>query len=128
MPYVLDTTILIELEKKKSNIISKLKTLPPDELQITYFTLCEYYYGIIKKSPRNRLKALKSLFKYNTLYPLYKSALIFCELKNKLIRSGKEIPDFDLLIASVVMENNSILITMDKHFSRIKGLKTIVIK
>ena len=65
MPYVLDTTILIELEKKKSNIISKLKTLPPDELQITYFTLCEYYYGIIKKSPRNRLKALKSLFKYN---------------------------------------------------------------
>jgi len=43
-------------------------------------------------------------------------------------KKGREFPLFDLLIATVALDHNGILITIDKRFEEIPGLKVIVLK
>ena len=40
-------------------------------------------------------------------------------MKNKLLDKGKPIPENDIWIAAVAMQNNLILVTRDAHFSEI---------
>ena len=44
-------------------------------------------------------------------------------MKNKLLDKGKPIPENDIWIASVAMQNNLILVTRDGHFAEIEDLK-----
>ena len=44
-------------------------------------------------------------------------------IKYELRRNGTPIPDNDLWIAAQVIESSSELVTYDKHFLSIKGLK-----
>ena len=51
------------------------------------------------------------------------SAEIYSELKFKLRKLGTPIPDNDIWIAAQAIETDSILITYDEHFLKVKGLK-----
>ena len=44
-------------------------------------------------------------------------------VKNKLLDKGKPIPENDIWIAAVAMQNNLIFVTRDGHFSEIEDLK-----
>lgn len=48
---------------------------------------------------------------------------VFAQVKNILRRSGNPIPINDLWIASQAIENGAVIITYDKHFNRIPGLR-----
>ena len=131
MDYVLDTSILIELDNDNQNVINsitkKINDLDFTEFYITFFNLCEYYYGHIKKNKKNKEKIKSNLSKYKLLNTSCDSALTFCDLKNVLKRKGADIPVFDLLISSIVMTNNMTLITRDKHFTKVPGLKVMIV-
>lgn len=47
------------------------------------------------------------------------------ELSSKLRKSGKTIPFSDILIASIAIDKNLAILTIDKHFEEIKGLNII---
>lgn len=51
------------------------------------------------------------------------TASIYSEVKHYLGKKGKPIPTNDLWIASHVIETGSVLITYDKHFLKIPGLR-----
>ena len=129
MNYVLDTGVLIELERKNKQIITYLEKLnsADSNLFITIPTLREYYYGIVNKSEKNKNKALDWLEEYGLLNLTPHSAVLFCELRNCLKNAGIEIPISDIMIASIAIENNMALVTNDFHFKRIPGLKTAVV-
>jgi len=44
-------------------------------------------------------------------------------VKNKLLDKGKPVPENDIWIAAVAMQNDLILVTRDGHFDEITGLK-----
>jgi tRNA(fMet)-specific endonuclease VapC len=44
-------------------------------------------------------------------------------VKNKLLDKGKPIPENDIWIAAVAMQNDLILVTRDGHFNEIEELK-----
>ncbi|MFI5144196.1 MAG: type II toxin-antitoxin system VapC family toxin [Ignavibacteria bacterium] len=48
---------------------------------------------------------------------------IYAELKNDLKRKGTPIPTNDIWIAACAVENGAKLITYDKHFLNIQGLR-----
>lgn len=52
-------------------------------------------------------------------------ALRYAELKWKLRKSGKPIPDNDLWIAALCIESGLPLITRDEHFTHLPDLRTI---
>lgn len=51
------------------------------------------------------------------------TASIYSEIKYYLDKKGKPIPTNDLWIASQAVETGSVLITYDKHFLKIPGLR-----
>lgn len=131
MNVIIDTSILIEIENNNKKVIEQieeLKDTPTSEICITLFNFCEFYFGIINKSVNNKEKALKKLDEYVLLNTTRKTGVIFCEILNKLKKSGKSIPQFDLMILSIAIENNMTLITADNHFKKIDGLKTVVLE
>jgi len=132
MVYVLDTSILIEIEnnnkKVLSDIVEKVGDINSLDLYITYFGFCEYFYGHTKKNKKNKRAIMERLKRYRLLNTSKESAIIFCITQNDLKESGKEIPVFDLLSSSIAIANNMFMITTDEHFKRIPGLKTIIIK
>ena len=48
---------------------------------------------------------------------------IFGQVKNKLKKSGTPLPINDIWIASQAIESGSVLITLDKHFTKISGIR-----
>lgn len=128
MNYLLDTSALIEIEKKNSSVIKTLRTIEKGARTfITHLTICEYYQGFVKKSTRYKNQALRELKKYCIVGLSAHSCVVFCELKNSLQEAGVHLPEFDLMIASIALEHDMTIITSDKHFQYITGLKTLAL-
>ena len=53
----------------------------------------------------------------------YQTAEIYGEIKNELKKKGTPIPANDIWIAASAIENGAKLITYDKHFLNIQGLR-----
>ena len=51
------------------------------------------------------------------------TAIIYGELKNNLAKRGTPIPTNDIWIAAQAVETGSVLISFDKHFLKIPGLR-----
>ncbi|MBI4036224.1 type II toxin-antitoxin system VapC family toxin [Candidatus Daviesbacteria bacterium] len=125
MKYLLDTDILVDHLRKK-------KFLDKDILEkgaaISIITLGELLYGVYKSdNPTKSYELLKYTLNILNLGMLNLNDEIMIEfgkIKAELEKDGKRLEDFDLLIASVALENNLTLLTRNmNHFKRIQGLK-----
>lgn len=129
MNYILDTNILIEIENNNQEVINKineLKKTPFAELCITLFSFCEFYYGAMEKSQSNKERVKQRLQQYTILNTSVETGVLFCELFYALEKKGKPIQQFDVFIAAIAIEHESVLITGDNDFSYIPGLKSII--
>ncbi len=95
---VLDTSVVIDLIKRKEDIIEN----------VTGVTFIEYP-AIVKYKK----------FSGNILFPTFDEYILAHNLQNLLLRAGKPKTFADLLIASICINNDEELITKDKDFSEI---------
>ena len=126
---VLDTSILIEIERKNTHILSKLEELRKqnaDSVAITAPTYSEYLRGFIKKKPTQKENAIRDLAHYLLLNTTRSSCIRCAELSGELEKAGTTITDMDIVIASIVLEQNGTIITQDKHFKYIPNFKVIL--
>tara|TARA_Y100000310_G_scaffold242934_1_gene247226 strand:- start:23107 stop:23502 length:396 start_codon:yes stop_codon:yes gene_type:complete len=131
MKYLIDTSILIEIEKNNKDVIKQLSDIPfllENNLNISLFSYCEFYFGLIKKNKKNKHSYLQRLNKYNVYDPNLSTAALFSELLFSLRERGKLIQHFDIFIAATAIENNFTVITKDKLFLNIREVRTILIK
>ena len=129
LSFVIDTSVLIEIEKGNKEAIASLASLGLEgEACITSPTFSEFYFGLLKL-PTDKLDVEKHrLDKYNLLNTTAKSSIVFAELKNQIRKKGTIIPTFDLFIASIAVSNDLPFITFDGHFNNIPNLKLIKLK
>jgi len=130
MDFLLDTSVLIEVENNNKKVIDEITNLIADydsNFFISFFTFCEFYSGSINKSDKNKEKTVQMLDDYGLLNTSKKIALLSCEIKNKLKKSGRTIPEFDIFIGAMAIENRLPIITLDRHFKLISDLNAIVI-
>ena len=130
MNLIFDTSVLIEIERANKSLINKLKEYVaryPAPAKITFINYFEYYHGIRDKNIKNKEKAKEFIGKFEILKLNKKTAEILSDLKKQHDYEGNSLPLADLMIASQVIENNCILITMDKDFKRIKALNKIIL-
>ncbi|MBU1876699.1 MAG: type II toxin-antitoxin system VapC family toxin [Nanoarchaeota archaeon] len=130
MGYLVDTSILIEIENNNHRIIEEIEKLrhsAETNLFISIFNFCEIYYGAINKNEKNKSKTVERLNEYDLLNTTQKTGKIFCELLCELKKAGKLIPYFDLFIAAIAVENNLTLITEDNHFRNISRLHQVIL-
>lgn len=130
MTLAFDTSILIELERKNPIVIKKIREisltypLPPFVPFVSYY---EFIRGLKIRNPKDYDKKLAFLNKFNTLKTSRKTAEILADLRIKYDSIGITLPLADFLIASQTIENDLILVTMDKDFEKIESLKKIII-
>ncbi len=130
MTLVLDTSIVIELERGNQETIKEIKKVlkeyasPPSITFITYF---EFLQGIIKRSPKNKEEAIVFLQRFAYINVTKKTAEILAELKIKYENKGITLPLADFLIIAQVREGNHLLITKDTHFKGIEEINKIIL-
>ena len=122
---ILDTNILIELEDGNQKVISKLRELAkrqPSKPFIASPTYSEFLYGYQCESSKVKEAAQIIINDYGLLNTTRNSSKILAETKYKLDKKGKMIPIFDMVIASIAIDNDGTLVTADKHFKNVEGL------
>lgn len=119
---VLDTNFLVYLLNNKSAAdAADFYTNP----KTTSISLYELYYGAWNSlKPKENILKVNSLLKSVELLTFDKPAAEKAgEIQAVLMNSGEPIDIQDVLIAGIVMSRNEELVTNDKHFRRIPGLK-----
>jgi len=125
MNLILDTSILIDIQRKNKESIKKLDELIkiyPAPAKITFITYFEFIHGLRNKSQKNREKLEEFIEKFSIIQTSKETAKILSALKEKY-----ELPLADLLIASQTMQDKGIILTKDKDFERISEMNKIII-
>ncbi|MBI3600346.1 MAG: PIN domain-containing protein [Nitrospinae bacterium] len=126
MIYILDTDICIYWLKGIDNIKDKIEQIGLKNIHTTIITTAELYHGAFHSiKVKENLKSVENFIKIIKPLPITKnSAKGFGRIKSELKRQGKIIDNFDILIASIVLDNEGILVTNNiGHFNRIKKLR-----
>jgi tRNA(fMet)-specific endonuclease VapC len=121
--FILDTNIVIAIFSGETSIKEHL--LKADEVFISSTVLGELFFGAFKsKLSKTNLKRISDFADSISILICDKdTAYQYGIVKNKLLEKGKPIPENDIWIAAVAMQNNLILVTRDNHFSEIDDLK-----
>lgn len=130
MTLVLDTSIIIDVERKHQPTIARLQSLVgvyPVPARITFVTEFEFILGTKEKNITNREKALSFLQHFAVIHTTRETSSLLAELKYKYDRKGISLSLADLLIACLVIENNLILVTKDPDFKNLEELRKIII-
>lgn len=123
---ILDTSALIALQKKEKKVIEEIEK-QRREFYITFVNLFEFLLGLKIRKPKREKEAEEFIRKFPVLTAGEKTAEILAELKYSYDKQGASLPFADLLIASIAIENEMPLVTMDKDFEKIKELKKIIV-
>ena len=123
----LDTSFLIDLIRQKPEAMVKINVLIEAGIPLatTTINILELYRGaFLSASLRDNMQEVQAI--QNALIDLtidddtYEA---FGALSADLRREGNSIGEFDELIASITLCNDGIIITRDRHFLQVPGLK-----
>jgi tRNA(fMet)-specific endonuclease VapC len=125
----LDTSVLVALIRRDHAAIDGLTAEAErgGSVSTTTVNLCELYSGAYRsKNPQRELAKVQDLVSNLRLLELDAGAAKrYGELVNDATLKRAPIGDFDLIIASIALEQEEKLVTRNvKHFSRVPGLAT----
>ncbi len=120
--YLLDTNILIALFANETAVTDHLSEA--EEVFVPSIALGELCYGARKSS-----RVEENMVRINDLAT--NSAVLGCdtktaqqygEIKNRLRQKGHPIPENDIWIAAIAVQNELTLVARDTHFEEVDGL------
>jgi predicted nucleic acid-binding protein len=123
----LDTSVLVALIRKDPEAMDGLRAEAEagGVVSTTLVNLCELYSGAYgSNAPQKELERVEHLLTHVRLLGFdISAARRYGELVNDDAIKSQQIGDFDLIIASITLENNEELVTRNlKHFGRVPGL------
>ena len=130
MALIFDTSILVDIERKRKETVKKLEEISKHHFiapKITFISYFEFYGGIIEKNIKNKGILIIFINKFMCLRASSKTAEILANLKHKYEKKGIVFGLADLIIAAQVIENNDTLVTKDNAFKKIEELSTIIV-
>lgn len=125
MNLILDTSVIIEIERGNREILEKLDGLRkqyPSAPKISFISYFEFYYGIKEKSIKNKEKSLAFIDMFEIINATKSTAQFLV-----LLKANHELSLSDLIIAAQVMQTNGILVTKDKDFDKISEIEKIIL-
>ncbi len=122
---VLDTSVIISIlhasETGKKALIL-LGTEIPVTTALSVFEALRKFKPAEAKNFREQIKAV-DILELDAIGAA-EAACIDAELS----RSGNKIPAMDMLIAGICRSKGASILTMDVHFGKVKGLKTVLVQ
>jgi tRNA(fMet)-specific endonuclease VapC len=121
--YALDTNIVSALISNESRAVQYVAVR--NDLALPSIVIGELYYGAFcsGKVAANLAKVEFIIQKATVLNCDHQTALLYGEIKQRLRKKGRPIPENDVWIAALAMQYETILATRDAHFNEVDGLK-----
>ena len=129
MKYLLDTSIIIDLLRKRKDVAQFIASHKEDAFITSSICEEEILVGVYlsqEKYKQERKQEQMELFdSFHEIVEFDREqANIAGKIKAELIKTGKMIDDLDILIAAAAIANQATLITHNvKHFGRISNLQ-----
>ncbi len=112
----LDTSVIIHFFKGNTSIVGLLKTF--QEVFVSSIVVGELYYGAYASA--NSQKHIEQIQDFLTdciiVSPDLEASIAYGKLKSDLKRKGSPIPENDIWIAAIAIQQNIPLFTTDNHF------------
>jgi len=123
--YLLDTNIVSHFIKNTDSVCNKIMSLPMLELGISAITEGELMFGLAKKPDAAQLKMLVHEFLIRIDILPWDSVVAACygTLRAEMQKKGRSLGNLDMLIAAHALALDLVLITNDKAFCQVEGLK-----
>jgi predicted nucleic acid-binding protein len=126
MSYLVDTDWIIDGLSGRRETLTFLEEHRNEGLGVSIVTLGELYEGAYgRPNPDEHIASIEQFLRLFTVLPVSDTTMQhFGRLRALLRQQGNLIPDFDLLIAATVLEQDSMLVTRNRrHFERIPGIQ-----
>ena len=121
---LVDTSVWIEYFKNDPHVADFLeKQLLEDNVYLTGIIVSELIQGIKNEKGREIIRS--SLDAINYIDMKYDDWIKTGDLSNMLRKNGLTLPLTDIAIAAAAIGNNLTLVTRDKHFRQIPGLRVM---
>lgn len=124
--YLLDTnTASYAIKGNVARVRERLLSKPMAEIGISVVTEAELRFGVARLPAAIRLKALveEFLLRVEVLPWTSKAAHHYAQIRAALEGSGKPMGNMDMLIAAHALAVEAVLVTHDRVFRRVKGLR-----
>ncbi|HUA84041.1 MAG TPA: type II toxin-antitoxin system VapC family toxin [Bryobacteraceae bacterium] len=126
MDLILDTNALSAVVDEQPGITEALGRAAT--VAIPVIVLGEYRFGIAQSRRRAHCEGWlnASLVAYDVLEVNERTAKSYAEIRVELKTAGKPIPSNDLWIAALCRQHRMTLLSRDRHFDVVDGLRRIV--
>jgi tRNA(fMet)-specific endonuclease VapC len=124
--YLLDTnTASYAIKGNAARVREQLLKMPMAEVGISVITEAELRFGVVRLPAAIRLRDLveEFLLRVEVLPWDSSAAQQYANIRAILERSGKPMGNMDMLIAAHALAAAAVLVTHDRVFRRVKGLK-----
>ena len=125
MKYLIDTNIVIDHFRDKPQVVLFFQKAKQSGFAISVITVGEIVEGLVEQQKEEqRHQDLDTFLTAGSVIDVDRKIIeIFAMVRSNLRGTGKLIENFDILIAATAIKHNLILVTNDKDFERIGGLK-----
>lgn len=123
--YLLDTSIVAFLFRGKYGIGKHLSELGADQCCVSDVTVAELTYGAYHSDRVHwNLDMIERFTQLVTVVPFASGVDEYGKQKDRLVKTGQMIEDFDLFIGCTAVANDLVMVTDNvKHFTRIEGIE-----
>lgn len=127
--YLLDTTTISNILRRKPSVLKQIRQVSPTEVYVSTVSQYEVEYGFVL-SPNSRIKFEADLHKFyqeiRCLPLTTEIAIAAASVASQLKEKGKPIGLPDVLIAATAITEGLIVVTSNtRHFERIEGIKLV---
>ena len=121
--YLLDTNIVIALFADETVVKDRLKEA--DEVFVPSIVLGELYYRAHKsKRVGSNVRQIDEFASQNVVLNCeIETARRYGDIKNALRQSSRPIPENDIWISAMALQNDLVLVARDAHFKEVESLK-----
>jgi len=125
--YLIDSNAIIDYLRGKNSFLVDL--IQNQSVFVSVIVIGELFYGA-----ENAIQIKKHLSQINEFVSkitivevTIETSKIYGKIRANLKKQGTPIPENDIWIAAIALQNNYTLVTNDKHFKNVKNIKTISI-
>lgn len=124
--YLLDTnTASYAIKGNVPRVRERLLRIPVSDVAISVITEAELRFGVLRRPDAKRLNVVVEEFlRFAEVKPWDSdAALRYAELRTALEHEGRPMGNLDMMIAAHALALGTVLVTNDRVFRRVKGLK-----
>ncbi|BCG10398.1 MULTISPECIES: type II toxin-antitoxin system VapC family toxin [Buttiauxella] len=124
MVWMLDTNTVSYFLRRHPQVMAKISNIPPSSIVISSITEAELLFGVAKRQNKTLKAAVMGFLDTVSVYPWDSAAAeTYGKLRASLEKKGQVMGTLDMLIAAHALSEKTTIVTSDRAFHSVAGLR-----